>query len=42
MLYTLPGNWVRDVHERYGASSDDHESVDPCNRGNVQRYELTL
>lgn len=28
MLYALSGNWVRDVHERYGASGNNHESVD--------------
>lgn len=42
MLYTLSRNWLRDVHERYGASGDNHESVDSGNGGDVQRNELVI
>lgn len=42
MLCALSRNWVRDVHERHGASGDNHEPVDPCYSRDVQRNELAI
>ena len=39
---TVPGDRVRDVHERDGAARDDDEPVDPGDGGDVQRDELAL
>lgn len=42
MFNAVPGNWMRNVHQRHGAPGDDNEFINFGGRRDVQRHELAV